>query len=104
MAREGVPLIVIQRQLGHSNVGITSVYLAGSDSDEIIETVHATRADDCSRRVAPALIDRRTAAARPRRDSYVDSGKQVFGLTVPRADGARNPLAARIARPSRRRI
>jgi site-specific recombinase XerD len=25
MAREGVPLIVIQRQLGHSNLGITSV-------------------------------------------------------------------------------
>ena len=26
MAREGVPLNVIQRQLGHSNLGITSVY------------------------------------------------------------------------------
>jgi integrase len=26
MAREGVPLIVIQRQLGHSNLGITSIY------------------------------------------------------------------------------
>ena len=25
MAREGVPLIVIQRQLGHSDLGITSV-------------------------------------------------------------------------------
>jgi integrase len=25
MAREGVPLIVIERQLGHSNLGITSV-------------------------------------------------------------------------------
>ena len=30
MAREGVPLIVIQRQLGHTNLGITSVYLQGS--------------------------------------------------------------------------
>jgi integrase len=40
MAREGVPLIVIQRQLGHSNLGITSVYLQG----EIIETVHGRRA------------------------------------------------------------
>ena len=39
MAREGVPLIVIQRQLGHSNLGITSVYLQGIDSGEIIETV-----------------------------------------------------------------
>jgi integrase/recombinase XerD len=44
MAREGVPLIVIQRQLGHSNLGITSVYLQGIDSCKIIETVHARRA------------------------------------------------------------
>ena len=44
MAREGVPLIVIQRQLGHSNLGITSVYLQGIDSGEIIETVHTRRA------------------------------------------------------------
>jgi integrase/recombinase XerD len=44
MAREGVPLIVIQRRLGHSNLGITSIYLQGIDSGEIIETVHARRA------------------------------------------------------------
>jgi site-specific recombinase XerD len=44
MAREGVPLIVSQRQLGHSNLGITSVDLQGIDSGEIIETVHARRA------------------------------------------------------------
>ena len=34
MAREGVPLIVIQRQLGHTNLGITSVYLQGIDNAE----------------------------------------------------------------------
>ena len=43
MAREGVPLIVIQRQLGHTNLGITSIYLQGIDSTEIIDTVHARR-------------------------------------------------------------
>jgi site-specific recombinase XerD len=43
LAREGVPLIVIQRQLGHSNLGITSAYLQGIDDAEIIETVHARR-------------------------------------------------------------
>jgi hypothetical protein len=45
MAREGVPLIDIQRQLGHSNLGITSlgVYLQGIDNAEIIETLHARR-------------------------------------------------------------
>jgi integrase len=30
MAREGVPLIVVQRRLGHTNLGITSIYLQGS--------------------------------------------------------------------------
>jgi site-specific recombinase XerD len=44
MNREGVPLIVIQRQLGHANLGITSIYLEGVDSTEIIDTVHARRA------------------------------------------------------------
>jgi site-specific recombinase XerD len=43
MAREGVPLIVIQRQLGHSNLGITSIYLQGIDNAEIIDTVHSRR-------------------------------------------------------------
>lgn len=41
MAHEGVPLVVIQRQLGHANLGITSVYLQGIDSAEIIDTVHS---------------------------------------------------------------
>jgi site-specific recombinase XerD len=44
MAHEGVPLIVIQRQLGHSNLGITSIYLQGIDNAEIIEAVHGRRA------------------------------------------------------------
>ena len=41
---EGVPLIVIQRQLGHSNLGITSIYLQGIYNAEIIDAVHARRA------------------------------------------------------------
>jgi integrase len=41
---ERVPLIVIQRQLGHTNLGITSVYLQGIDNTEIIDTVHSRRA------------------------------------------------------------
>jgi len=43
MAREGVPLNVIQRQLGHANLGVTSVYLQGIDTAEIVETVRARR-------------------------------------------------------------
>ena len=41
MAPEGVPLVVIQRQLGHANLGVTSIYLQGIDSSEIIHTVHS---------------------------------------------------------------
>lgn len=39
-----MPLNVIQRQLGHANLGITSVYLQGIDNSEIIETVGARTA------------------------------------------------------------
>jgi site-specific recombinase XerD len=41
MAHEGVPLVVIRRQLGHARLGITSIYLQGIDSSEIIDTVHS---------------------------------------------------------------
>ena len=40
MAREGMPLPVIQRQLGHAHLGVTSTYLQGIDMTEIINTVH----------------------------------------------------------------
>jgi hypothetical protein len=52
MAHEGVPLVVIQRQLGHANLGITSIYLQGIDSSEIISTVHG--------RPSPTIRHRRT--------------------------------------------
>lgn len=44
MAREGVPLMVIQRQLGHYDLAITSVYLQGIDNSEIIDTIYARAA------------------------------------------------------------
>src|SRR5213080_2885424 len=44
LLREGVPLNIIQRQLGHTNLGTTSIYLQGIDTEEIIATVHARRA------------------------------------------------------------
>jgi site-specific recombinase XerD len=43
LLREGVPLNVIQRQLGHRNLGVTSIYLQGIDPEGIIETAHARR-------------------------------------------------------------
>jgi site-specific recombinase XerD len=44
LAREGVPLPVIQRQLGHSYVSTTSVYLQGINTEEIISAIHGRRA------------------------------------------------------------
>ena len=56
MAREGVPLNVIQRQLGHANLGVTSVYLQGIDKSEIIETVHARPASMLRQRRTPLPV------------------------------------------------
>jgi site-specific recombinase XerD len=44
LVHEGVPLNVIQWQLGHTNLGVTSIYLQGIDNAEIIATVHARKA------------------------------------------------------------
>jgi site-specific recombinase XerD len=44
LAREGVPLNIIQRQLGHANLGTTSIYLQGIDPEEIIMAVRTRRA------------------------------------------------------------
>ena len=57
LAHEGVPLVVIQRQLGHCNLGVTSIYLQGIDSSEIIETVHSR----------PAPVISATSGLRPAR-------------------------------------
>jgi site-specific recombinase XerD len=43
MAQEGVALNIIQRQLGHTDLGVTSIYLQGIDNTEIINTIHARR-------------------------------------------------------------
>jgi hypothetical protein len=56
MAREGVPLTIVQRQLGHANLGITSIYLQGIDNSEIINTVLARPHQRCP--PAPDSADR----------------------------------------------
>jgi site-specific recombinase XerD len=43
MAHEGIRLPIIQRQLGHAHLGITSIYHQGIDTREIVETVHHRR-------------------------------------------------------------
>jgi site-specific recombinase XerD len=47
LAREGVALNVIQRQLGHADPRVTSVYLQGIDTSEVIEVIHTRNAPPC---------------------------------------------------------
>jgi site-specific recombinase XerD len=44
LLHEGVPLPLIQRQLGHAYLSTTGTYLRGISSEEIISTVHGRRA------------------------------------------------------------
>jgi site-specific recombinase XerD len=41
MAREGMPIHVVSRQLGHSNIGTTDTYLRGIANEEVVEAVAA---------------------------------------------------------------
>ncbi len=43
MSREGVPLVAIQRQPGHADLGVTSVYLRGIDNTEIVRPSTSAR-------------------------------------------------------------
>jgi site-specific recombinase XerD len=44
LMHEGIPLPLIQRQLGHSHLSTTGTYLEGINREEIISTVHSRRA------------------------------------------------------------
>ena len=69
VAREGVPLPVIQRQPGHAHLGVTSTYLQGIDTTEIINTVHARRPP------RPARSQRRLHHRRCRQEFHRDPGR-----------------------------
>jgi len=59
----GVPLNVIQRQLGHADLGVTSVYLQGIDNTEVITAVHSRQRRRCPR-VPDCFYSRRLLVAR----------------------------------------
>src|SRR3954449_1665962 len=70
MAREGAPPSVIQRQIGHSNLGTTSIYLHRQHRDSS-DIVHACLAPDGPRRRYASPARASAAAARPNRQSTV---------------------------------
>jgi hypothetical protein len=111
LAREGVPLNVIQRQLGHAKLGTTSISLQGIDTEEIIATVHARRADDVRHRRPAALSNpkprQREHAAAPAARSCHD--RLVINAIVTTTRVAPSPRAwtssrARASNARRRRL
>lgn len=79
MAREGVPLVVIQRQLGHANLGVTSIYLQGIDNSEIIDTVRARRPPVIS--ATAGLHTTPTAYVSPITPGHAPRGRRVLDRT-----------------------
>lgn len=43
LVREGLPALVLQRQLRHSHLGVTTTYLASIDQDEVVDAIHDRR-------------------------------------------------------------
>jgi hypothetical protein len=68
MAREGVPLNVIQRQLGHADLGVTSVYVQGIDNTEVISAVRSRQgAGDAGKRRIASVVGGSPSRMRERR-------------------------------------
>ena len=55
LLHDGIPLPLIQRQLGHSHLSTTGTYLEGINTEEITSTVHARRAPMMHARAGLAL-------------------------------------------------
>jgi site-specific recombinase XerD len=70
LAHEGVARNIIQRQLGHANLGTTSIYLQGIDPEEIIATVRIRRGPMMS---ASAGLRLRSRARPHERERHVRS-------------------------------
>jgi hypothetical protein len=67
LLREGIPLPLIQRRLGHAYLSTTGTYLEGISSEEIIGAINGRKApNDARQRRARALTSARSAGA-PRR-------------------------------------
>jgi hypothetical protein len=101
MSREGVPLVVIQRQLGHADLGITSAYLRGIDNTEIIDIVHqrpAPMVPASSRAWAARLT---VQPARPTRGRGLPRPQLAVEYSV-QSPAGNEAIAFRVKRPRER--
>src|SRR5215212_5743662 len=111
LAREGVPLNVIQRQLGHANLGTTSIYLQGIDTEEIIATVGwrvsrwwRSRACGCLRGRCVLRLDGRCRRCPPRRAQHPDDGadephREGHGRHAPAPEAGQGQPGDGVGRP-----
>jgi hypothetical protein len=94
LARERIVFNIIQRQLGH-NLGTTSIYLQGIDTEAIIATVHNRRGPMMSATAGPGSNQRRerlcapatTAQRRKAHTGYTDNvrdTREIVILAAPR--------------------
>jgi len=66
LMHEGIPLPLIQRQLGHSHLSTTGTYLEGINHEEIISTVRRPpRTDDARQRRPRPLASMRERTCAP---------------------------------------
>jgi hypothetical protein len=87
LASEAVVLNVVRRQLGHANLGITSVHPQGIDNAEIIDTVDARR--------EPMIPQRRPActALTTRPAPLPSFAKRSRGCCLAAGSGSSRPVA-----------
>ncbi|MFL5862367.1 MAG: tyrosine-type recombinase/integrase [Solirubrobacteraceae bacterium] len=86
LAREGVAVNIIQRQLGHTDLGTTSTYLQGIDPSEIIDAVRSRRQPTISApRTHPLARRPRRLAARRRPRAAVSTRLPGLPLCTPSA-------------------
>jgi hypothetical protein len=92
MSREGVPLLVIQRQLGHANLSITSLYLLGIDNTEIIHSVQqrpAPMIPATKRTRSEALVLRRSRNAEEHRAPVRRSSRRIASVRITEASSVK---------------
>jgi hypothetical protein len=91
---EGIPLPLIERQLGHSHLSTTGTYLEGINTEEIISTVHARRAPMMHASAGLALWQAPAGAPRSRTPAAAHKPSSSHTPEMPVARCGRRPRPA----------
>ena len=89
LAREGVAINIIQRQLGHTDLGTTSTYLQGIDPSEIIDAVRSRHQPTISATAGTHALARTSIGCpRPRTDGRPGAEGTAAALIATPANAA----------------